>query len=46
VDYDPAKHLLRITTGIPILVEAEVEDLDVSVEITEKPWPYSRADAV
>ena len=31
--YDPGKKVIRITTGIPILIEIEVERLEVAVEI-------------
>jgi hypothetical protein len=34
--YDPVAKTVRITTGIPLLLLAEVNELEVSVEVTDK----------
>lgn len=36
IEYNPDKRVVRLTTGIPILIEVEVQGLEIVVEITDK----------
>jgi len=42
LEYDPDKRRIRVATGIPISIHADVESLRVSVEITDEPGGASK----